>query len=63
MSHITMPHYTEYQDFLYETISKLRKKEITFNQIADRRNKKKIPSISEKTFGDGNIHSIIKRKE
>ena len=38
---LKMPHYTEYQYFLYETISKLREKGMTFNQIADHLNKKK----------------------
>ena len=38
---LKMPHYTEYQYFLYETISKLREKGMTFNQIADHRKKKK----------------------
>ena len=32
---LRMPHYTEYQYFLYEIISKLREKGMTFNQIAD----------------------------
>ncbi len=57
-----MPHYTEYQYFLYETISKLREKEMTFNQIADHLNKKKILSVRGKTFRGGHVHSIMKRK-
>ena len=36
---LQMPHYTEYQYFLYETISKLREKGMTFNQIADHLNR------------------------
>ena len=59
---VQMPHYTEYQDFLYETISKLREKGMTFNQIADHLNKKKILSARGKTFRGGHVHSIIKRK-
>ena len=35
---------------------------MTFNQIADHLNKKKIPSVREKIFGRGHIHYIIKRK-
>ena len=57
-----MPHYTEYQYFLYETISKLREKGMTFNQIAEHLNKKKILSARAKNFKGGHVHSIIKRK-
>ena len=57
-----MPHYTEYQYFLYKTISKLRQKGMTFNQIADHLNKKKILSTRGKRFRGGHLHSIIKRK-
>jgi len=59
---LQMPHYTEYQYFLYEIISKLREKGMTFNQIADHLNKKKILSARGKQFRDDHIHSIIKRK-
>ena len=57
-----MPHYNEYQYFLYETISKLRKKGMTFNQIADHLNKKKILSARRRKFRGGHVHSIMKRK-
>ena len=59
---LQIPHYTEYQYFLYETISKLREKGMTFNQIADHLNKKKILSVRGKTFRGEYIHSIMKRK-
>ena len=59
---LQIPHYTEYQYFLYQTISKLRKKGMTFNQIEDHLNKKKILSVRGKTFRGGHIHSIMKRK-
>ena len=59
---LKMPHYTENQYFLYETISKLREKGMTFNQIADHLNKKKILSVRGKQFRSGHIHSIMKRK-
>ena len=59
---LQMPHYTEYQYFLYETISKLREKGMTFNQIADHLNKKKILSVRGKKFRGGHIHSLMKRK-
>ena len=35
---------------------------MTFNQIADHLNKKKILSLSGKTFRGGHIYSIMKRK-
>ena len=59
---LQMPHYTEYQYFLYETISKLREKGMTFNQIADHLNKKKILSVRGKKFRGAHVHSIMKRK-
>ena len=59
---LQMPHYTEYQYFLYETTSKLREKGMTFNKIADHLNKKKILSVRGKTFRSGHVHSIMKRK-
>ena len=59
---LQMSHYTEYQYFLYETISKLRKKGMTFNQIADHLNNKKILSARGKKFRGSHVHSIIKRK-
>ena len=59
---LQMPHYTEYQYFLYETISKLREKGMSFNQIADYLNKKKIFSVRGKKFRGGHVHSIMKRK-
>ena len=57
-----MPHYTKYQYYLYETISELRDKGMTFNQIADHLNKKKILSARGKKFRGAHVHSIIKRK-
>ena len=35
---------------------------MTFNQIADHLNKKKILSVRGKIFRGGHIHSIMKRK-
>ena len=57
-----MPHYTEYQYFLFETIAKLRKKGMTFNRIADHLNKKKILSVRGKKFRGAHVHSILKKK-
>ena len=57
-----MPHYTEYQFYLYETILKLRDKGMTFNQIADHLNKKGILSVRGKKFRGAHVHSIVKKK-
>ena len=59
---LQMPHYTYYQYFLYETISKLLEKGMTFNQIADHLNEKKILSVRGKIFRGGHIHFMMKRK-
>ena len=59
---LQMPHYTEYQYFLYEIISKLREKGMTFNQIADHLNRKNILSVRGKKFRGGHVHSTMKRK-
>ena len=56
------PHYTKYQYYLYETITELRDKGMTFNRIADHLNKKKILSVRGKKFRGVHVHSIIKRK-
>ena len=57
-----MPKYSKYQYFLYETISELREKGMTFNQIAERLNKKKILSARGKKFRGAHVHSILKKK-
>ena len=59
---LQMPHYTEYQYYLYETILKLREKGMTFNKIADHLNKKRILSTRGKKFRGAHVHSIMKRK-
>ena len=40
----------------------LREKGMTFNQIADHLNKKRILSVRGKKFRGAHVHSIIKRK-
>ena len=57
-----MPKYSKYQYYLYETITELRDKGMTFNQIADHLNKKDILSVRGKTFRGAHVHSILKRK-
>ena len=53
---LQMSLYSEYQYFLYETISELRDKEMTFNQIADELNRQGYLSARGKVFKDNHIH-------
>ena len=57
-----VPQYSEYQFFLYETITEHRDKGKTFDQIADWLNKKGYLSVREKKFKGNLIHSIVKKK-
>ena len=54
--------YSDYQYFLYETISELRDKGLTFNQIAEELNKKGCLSARGKVFKGNHVHSILKKK-
>jgi len=59
---LQLPLYSQYQFFLYKTISNLRKKEISFNQIANWLNEKGYLSARGKSFKGNHVHSIIKKK-
>ena len=54
--------YSDYQYFLYETISELRDKQMTFNQIAEELNRKGYLSARGKAFKGNHVHSIVKKK-
>ena len=54
--------YSEYQYFLYEIISELRDKEMTFQEIAEHLNKKKIETVRGKKFRSPHVHSILKKR-
>ena len=58
----TVPLYSEYQFFLYETITEQRKEGKTFDQIADWLNKKGYLSVRGKKFKGNHVHSIVKKK-
>ena len=58
----TVPQYSEYQFFLYETITEQREKGKTFDQIAEWLNKKGYLSVRGKKFKGNHVHSIVKRK-
>ena len=48
--------YSDYQYFLYETISELRDKQMTFTQIAEELNRKKYLSARGKVFKGNHVH-------
>ena len=54
--------YSDYQYFLYETISELRDKGLTFTQIAEELNRKEYLSARGKVFKGNHVHSIVKKK-
>ena len=58
----SVPLYSEYQFFLYETITEQREKGKTFDQIADLLNKKGYLSVRGKKFKGNHVHSIVKKK-
>ena len=58
----TVPLYSEYQFFLYETITVQREKGKTFDQIAEWLNKKGYLSVRGKKFKGNHVHSIVKKK-
>ena len=58
----TVPPYSQYQFFLYETITAHREKGKTFDQIAEWLNKKGYLSVRGKNFRGAHVHSIVKKK-
>ena len=57
-----VPQYSQYQFFLYETITEQRKKGKTFDQIAEWLNKKGYLSARGKKFRGAHVHSIVKKQ-
>ena len=57
-----VPQYSQYQFFLYETITEHRDKGKTFDQIAEWLNKKGYLSVRAKKFKGNHVHSIVKKK-
>ena len=57
-----VPLYSQYQFFLYETITEQRNKGKTFDQIAEWLNKKGYLSVRGKEFKGNHVHSIVKKK-
>ena len=58
----SVPQYSQYQFFLYETITAQRAKGKTFDQIAEWFNKKGFLSVRGKKFKGNHVHSIVKKK-
>ena len=57
-----LPQYSQYQFFLYETITAHREKGKTFDQIAEWLNKKGYLSVHGKRFKGNHIHSILRKR-
>ena len=57
-----LPRSSQYQFFLYETITEQREKGKTFDQIADWLNRKGYLSVRGKRFRGAHVHSIVKKK-
>ena len=58
----SVPQYSQYQFFLYETITAHREKGKTFDQIAEWLNKKGYLSVRGKKFKGNHVLSIVKKK-
>ena len=58
----TIPQYSQYQFFLYETITEQREKGKTFDQIAEWLNREGYLSVRGKKFRGAHVHSIVKKK-
>ena len=54
--------YSQYQFFLYETITAHRERGKTFDQIAEWLNRKGYQSVRGKKFRGAHVHSIVKKK-
>ena len=57
-----VPQYSEYQFFLYQTITEQRETGNTFDQIAEWLNKKGYLSVRGKRFKGNHIHSILRKR-
>ena len=60
--HLNVPLYSEYQFFLYETLTEQKEKGKTFDRIAEWLNKKGYLSVRGKKFRGAHVHFIVKKK-
>ena len=59
---LSVNHYSEYQLFLYQTISDHREKDMTFDAIAEWLNKEGHLTVRGKKFRGAHVHSILKKR-
>ena len=59
---LTGNHYSDYQLFLYQTISEHREKGVTFDAIAEWLNKEGYLTVRGRTFRGAHVHSILKKR-
>ena len=59
---LTGNYYSEYQLFLYQTISEHREKGMTFDAIAEWLNEKRYLTVRGKKFRGGHVHSILRKR-
>ena len=55
-------YYSDYQLFLYQTISEHREKGMTFDAIAEWLNKEGYLTVRGRTFKGAHVHSIMKKR-
>ena len=55
-------HYSDYQLFLYKTISEHREKRMTFDAIAEWLHEKRYLTVRGKKFRGAHVHSILKKR-
>ena len=55
-------HYSEYQLFLYQTISEHREQGLTFDAIAEWLNKEGHLTVRGKKFRGAHVHSVLKKR-
>ena len=55
-------YYSEYQLFLYQTISEHREKGMTFDAIAECLNKERYLTVRGQQFRGAHVHSILKKR-
>ena len=55
-------HYSEYQLFLYQTISEHRENGMTFYAIAEWLNKEEHLTVRGKKFRGAHVHSILRKR-
>ena len=59
---LTGNYYSDYQLFLYKTISEHREKGMTFDAIAEWLNKEGYLTVHGRTFRGAHVHSILKKR-